>query len=87
MINMHEILRNIQGMQQSSTLTRNPTTQELDTFIERCKKEHDLNDIMLYNEIVLKIQPQEGMTTMNSFVELEIYPMVLKRLETLIQGV
>ena len=85
-MNPEDIIRAMQqqmngGMQQSSSLTRQPTTAELDEFIDRCMEEHDLNPQMLFQQIVYKIQPPEGHTTMHSIPEGEIYPLVLDRIK------
>ena len=85
-INPEEILRQIRGEQRVSSLNRPPTTQELDIFIDRCMKEHDLNYQMLYNNIVFKLQPPDGVVVVNSFAEEEIYPMVLRRIEERVRG-
>lgn len=85
-MNPEDIIRAMQqqmnsGMQQQSSLTRQPTTSELDKFIDRCMEEPDLNPQMLFQEIVYKIQPPEGHTTMLSIPEGEIYPLVLDRIK------
>jgi len=69
------------GMQRQSSLTREPTTAELDEFIDRCMEEHDLNPQMLFQQIVYKIQPPEGHVTFHSIPEGEIYPLVLERIK------
>lgn len=74
------------GQRFQSTLSRQPTTEELDKFIDRCMKEKDLNPKMLFQQIVYQIQPPEGHTTMNSFVEEEVYPMVLNRIKARFEG-
>lgn len=76
-----QMRQQMNGMQQQSSLTRQPTTAELDKFIDRCVEEHDLNPQMLYQQIVYKIQPPEGHTTMHSIPEGEIYPLVLDRIK------
>ncbi|AUR87488.1 hypothetical protein NVP1101O_077 [Vibrio phage 1.101.O._10N.261.45.C6] len=85
-MNVEQILRQIRGEPEESVLTRNPTTTELDEFIDRCLKEHDMNYQMLYNNIVFKIQPPENAVTMTSFAENEIYPMVLNRIQERVSG-
>ncbi len=55
----------------------------IDVFIERCYKEKGYNKQSLYNDIVrhLRGNPNPHITTCISFVELEVLPLVLKRLE------
>ena len=83
-MNPEEIIRQMQQQMYGSiepSLTRQPTTAELDEFIDRCMEEHDLNPQMLFQQIVYKIQPPEGHTTMHSIPEGEIYPSVLDRIK------
>lgn len=85
-MNPEDIIRAMQqqmndGMQQSSSLTRQPTTAELDEFIDRCMEEHDLNPQMLFQQIVYKIQPPKGHATITSIPEGEIYSLVLDRIK------
>ena len=83
-MNVEDFMRQMQGMSgmsSQSVLTRQPTTEELDKFIDRCMEEHDLNPHMLHNEVVFRIQPPEGRTVMNTFEEEEIYPLVLHRIQ------
>ena len=84
-MNPEDIIRMMQqqrsGMEQESSLTRQPTTAELDKFIDRCMEEHDLNPQMLFQDIAYKIQPPEGHTTILSIPEGEIYPLVLDRIK------
>lgn len=63
------------GGNNNSVLKRNPTSTELDEFINRVMQEHDMNPQMLY----LDLQNKLGVS-MLSFEESEIYPMVMNRL-------
>ena len=81
MIDFKIFQQQMNGGMQSSSLTRQPTTVELDEFIDRCMEEHDLNPQMLFQQIVYKIQPPEGHTTFHSIPEGEIYPLVLNRIK------
>lgn len=58
-----------------SVLKRNPTTTELDEFINRVMEKHDMNPQMLYLDLKNKLG-----VSMLSFEESEIYPMVMNRL-------
>lgn len=83
-MNVEDFMRQMQGMSgmnNQSVLTRQPTTEELDKFIDRCMEEHDLNAHMLHNALVYKLQPPNGHTVMNSLEEEEIYPLVLNRIQ------
>lgn len=80
MINPQDILRQMQGMQNSSVLLRTPITQELDEFIDRVMERHDMNPQMLFQDLKYKLEPPQGHVSMLSFEEAEIYPMVMDRL-------
>lgn len=74
MINLNDIMNNINGQQQSC-LKRQPTEQELDTFISRVLHEKDETPYSLYQGIVFKLEQQ-----MCSPVEAEILPLALNRI-------
>ena len=63
------------NMQQQSYLERQPTTEELDKFIDYVLTERDETAYSLFQAIQLKLEQQ-----MHSPVEAEIYPQVLARI-------
>ncbi|ASV41250.1 hypothetical protein [Vibrio phage JSF13] len=67
------------GSGNNNVLKRNPTTTELDEFINRAMQKRDMNPQMLYLDLQNKLEPQRGVS-MLSFEEAEIYPMVMNRL-------
>lgn len=67
------------GSGNNSVLKRNPTTSELDEFINRVMEKHDMNPQMLYLDLQNKLEPQRDVS-MLSFEEAEVYPMVMNRL-------
>ena len=75
-MNPEDFIRMMQGGgNNTSVLKRNPTTKELDEFINRVMEKHDMNPQMLYLDLQNKLD-----MNMISFEEAEIYPMVMKRL-------
>lgn len=74
MININDIMNNINGQQQSC-LKRQPTEQELDSFISRVLHEKDETPYSLYQGIVFKLEQQ-----IHSQAEAEILPLVLSRI-------
>ena len=78
-MNQEDIIRMMQGQmgggQQQSWLERQPTTKELDTFIERCKNELGYTEHSLFDTI--KFRLEQGV---HSPIEGEILPMVLQRI-------
>ena len=80
-MNPEESIRMMQGGgDNTSVLKRNPTTTELDEFINRVMEKHDMNPQMLYMDLKNKLEPQGSSVVMLSFEEVEIYPMVMNRL-------
>ena len=80
-MNPEDFIRMMQGGGSgNSVLKRNPTTTELDEFINRVMEKHDMNPQMLYMDLKNKLEPQDNSVVMLSFEEAEIYPMVMKRL-------
>lgn len=67
---------NMFNQEPESCLTRNPTRQELDLFIDRVLKEKDETSMTMFQAIVYKLKMQP-----HSLPEGEIYPMVLERLQ------
>lgn len=59
-----------------SCLSRKPTTKELDTFIDRAMKKHDMNYYMLFEDLKNKVEHSK----MISLPEAEIYPMAMDRI-------
>lgn len=80
-MNPEDFIRMMHGGSGSNTsvLKRNPTTTELDEFINRAMEKHDMNPQMLYLDLQNKLEPRQGVS-MLSFEEAEIYPMVMNRL-------
>ena len=74
MINLNDVINNINGQQQSF-LKRQPTEQELDSFISRVLHEKDETPYSLYQSLKYKIEYQ-----MHSPFESEIIPMILERI-------
>lgn len=66
------------GMQQS-VLSRQPTVEELDKFIERCCKEKDETLYSLAQALVFKLE-----RCVHSIPEGEIYPTVIARIQQLL---
>ncbi len=80
-MNPEQIIRMMQGGgNNTGVLKRNPTTMELDDFINRVMEKHDMNPQMLYMDLKNKLEPQGNRVVMLSFEEAEIYPMVMNRL-------
>ena len=80
-MNPEEFMRMMQGGgNNTSVLKRNPTTTELDEFINRVMEKHDMNPQMLYMGLKNKLEPQGNCVVMLSFEEVEIYPMIMSRL-------
>lgn len=80
-MNPEEFMRMMQGGGSTdSVLKRNPTTNELDEFINRVMENHDMNPQMLYLDLQNKLKLQGNSVVMLSFEEAEIYPMVMNRL-------
>ena len=71
---------NFGNAKQESPIIRNPTPQELDTFIEPCCEEKDYNNYILGQEIAFKLE-----RGVHSPVEAVVLPMVLGRLQRLQQ--
>lgn len=78
-MNPEDFIRMMHGGNNASVLKRDPTTTELDEFINRVMEKHDMNPQMLYLDLQNKLEPQRGVS-MLSFEEAEIYPMVMNRL-------
>ena len=56
MMNPEESIRMMQGGgDNTSVLKRNPTTTELDEFINRVMEKHDMNPQMLYMDLKNKL--------------------------------
>ena len=80
-MNPEEFIRMMQGGgNNTGVLKRNPTTTELDEFINRVMEKHDMNPQMLYLDLQNKIKTQVNSVVMLSFEEAEVYPMVINRL-------
>lgn len=76
MINVEEMMNQMKGGKPQSVLTRKPTNEELDTFIDRVLDEKDETPFTMAQAILYTLNE-----SYHSIVEAEIYPMVLARME------
>lgn len=74
-MNINDMIKQMQGQKPESVLTRKPTIEEIDLFIDRVMKEKDETLYSMHQAIVFKLERQP-----HSLVESEIYPLVLERL-------
>ncbi|AGH32253.1 hypothetical protein VPHG_00190 [Vibrio phage 11895-B1] len=80
-MNIDDMISMMQGgQQQQSCLTRKPTQEELDKFIDRCK-ERDETLYSLFQAINFKLERQP-----HSIPEGEILPKVLTRIKERVEG-
>lgn len=85
-MSIRDIHNSVFQSMQGSSLTRQPTIQELDEFIDRCMKKEDINLHMLAQNLAYRLQPPNNHTVILSVYEVEIYPLVLQRIKQRIEG-
>lgn len=80
-MNPQDIINQMMQQQNRSVLTRQPTTEELDKFIDKIVAEKDETLYSTFQAIAFKLE-----RGVHSLPEGEIYPLVLNRIKERVEG-